>query len=120
MPELTADDIFRLHPKIRWAAYSTEQGNVVFCNMRPGVQSYTPNSDDRAFMELGVLMMCEMGDRLSASGAAGKLESVIVNFTHDSVMITDHGKGHLAFSADKADAMKVFEEVRPQLSRLPT
>lgn len=87
--------------------------------MRPGVQSYTPNSDDRAFMELGVLLMCEMGDRLSASGAAGKLESIIVNFTHDSVLIADHGKMHLALSADRADALRVFEEIRPQLSQLP-
>ena len=87
--------------------------------MRPGVQSYTPNSDDRTFMELGVLLMCEMGDRLSASGAAGKLESIIVNFTYDSVLIVDRGKMRLALSADRANALRVFEEISPQISRLP-
>jgi predicted regulator of Ras-like GTPase activity (Roadblock/LC7/MglB family) len=87
--------------------------------MRPGVQSYTPNSDDRAFMELGVLLMCEMGDRLSSRGAAGKLESIIVNFAHDSVMLVDHGKGHLALSADRTDALRMFEEIRPMIGQLP-
>jgi hypothetical protein len=119
LSELTAGDVFRLHPKIRWAAYSTEQGKVLFSTMRPGVQSYTPNSDDRAFMELGVLLMCEMGDRLSSRGAAGKLESIIVNFTHDSVMLVDHAKGHLALSADRADALRMFEEIRPLIRQLP-
>jgi len=70
-------------------------------------------------MELGVMLMCEMGDRLSSRGAAGKLESIIVNFTHDSVMIVDHAKGHLALSADKADALRVFEEIRPLIGQLP-
>jgi hypothetical protein len=88
--------------------------------MRPGVRSYTPDSDDRTFMELGVMLMCEMGDRLSSSGAAGKLESIIVNFTHDSVLIVDHAKQHLAISADRADAWLVFEEISPRLSQLPT
>jgi hypothetical protein len=88
--------------------------------MRPGVRSYTPDSDDRTFMELGVLLMCEMGDRLSSSESAGKLESIIVNFTHDSVMIVDHAKQHLAISVDRTDALKVFEEISPQLSQLPT
>lgn len=87
--------------------------------MRPGVRSYTPNTDDRAFMELGVLLMCEMGDRLSSGEAAGKLESIIVNFTHDSVLIVDHAKGHLALSADRADALRVFEEISPLIGQLP-
>lgn len=116
---LTADDVFRLHPKIRWAAYSTEQGIVLFSTMRPGVQSYTPVTDDRAFMELGVLFMCEMGDRLSSRGAAGKLDNIVVNFAHDSVLIVDHGKGHLALSADRADASRVFEEISPLIKQLP-
>jgi hypothetical protein len=70
-------------------------------------------------MELGVLLMCEMGDRLSSGEAAGKLESIIVNFTHDSVLIVDHAKGHLALSADRADALRVFEEISPLIGQLP-
>jgi hypothetical protein len=88
--------------------------------MRPGVRSYPPEADDRAFMELGIVLMCEMGDRLSSRGAAGKLESIIVNFAHDSVMIVDHAKGHLALSADKSDALRVFEEIRPLIQQLPS
>lgn len=87
--------------------------------MRPGVRSYTSDKDDRTFMELGVLLMCEMGDRLSSGAAAGKLDSIIVNFTHDSVLLVDHGKGHLALSADRGEALRVFEEIRPLIGQLP-
>lgn len=65
------------------------------------------------------MLMCEMGDRLSSGEGAGKLESIIVNFTHDSVLIVDHAKGHLALSADRADALRVFEEISPLIGQLP-
>jgi hypothetical protein len=116
---LTADEVFRLHTKIRWAAYSTEQGQVLFSSMRKGVKSYTPNSDDRAFMELGVVMLCEMGKRLSVKGGAGNLESIIVRFTYDSVLIVDHGRGHLALSVDNEHALRVFDEIAVKLKLLP-
>jgi hypothetical protein len=87
--------------------------------MRAEVPSYTPDTDGHAFMELEVLLMCEVSDRLSSSGAAGKLESIIVNFTHVSVLIVDHAKGHLALSAGRADALRVFEEISPLIEQLP-
>ena len=115
---LTADDVFRLHPKIRWAALSTDPTTVIFSQMRPGVESYTPNSADKAFMEMGPLFMTGMAERLSPQGMAGKLECVIACFEKDCVLMTVVPDGHLALSVDSHDALSVFQEIRPQILRL--
>jgi len=114
---LSPDDVFRLHPKIRWTAYSVD-GKVVFCEMRAGLQSYTSDAEDRSFMELGPFIMSGVAERLTASGGAGRLESVVVNLERDSVLLTRVGIGYLAVSVDRTDAYSVFQEIEPLLPKL--
>ena len=114
---LTPDDVFRLHPKIRWTAFS-EDGKVVFCQMRPGITSYTSDAEDRAFMELGPLIMSGVAERLTPTGGAGKLQSVVVNMEKDSVFLTKVGKGYLAISVDRAEALGVFQEIDISIQKL--
>lgn len=106
-----------MHPKIRWTAYSVD-GKVVFCEMRAGLQSYTSDAEDRAFMELGPLIMSGVAERLTPSGGAGRLESVIVNLEKDSVLLARVGTGYLAVSVDRADALSVFQEIEPLIKKL--
>jgi hypothetical protein len=115
---LTADDVFRLHPKIRWAALSTDTA-VVFSQMRKGVSSYTPNSEDKAFMEMGPLFMTGLAERLTPQGMAGKLECVIACFEKDCVLMAKVGDAHLALSVDASNALSVFQEIMPQILKLP-
>jgi hypothetical protein len=110
---LTPEEVFRLHPRIRWAAFSRDSGEVVFSHMREGVESHTSEVDDRAFMELGPLFMSGIAERLTPSQKAGRVESIVVNLEKDSVMLMKVGNGHLAISADKADANEVFLKVTP-------
>lgn len=117
---LTADDVFRLHPKIRWAALSADPTTVVFSQMRPGVESYTPNSEDKAFMEMGPLFMTGIAERLSPQGKAGKLECVIACFEKDCVLMAKVPDGHLALSVDAPHALSVFQEIMPQILKLAT
>jgi len=86
--------------------------------MRAGLQSYTSDAEDRAFMELGPLIMSGVAERLTASGGAGRLESVVVNLEKDSVFLTRVGSGYLAVSVDRADAYGVFQEIEPLLRKL--
>jgi hypothetical protein len=110
---LTPEEVFRLHPRIRWAAFSRDSGEVVFSHMREGVESHTSEVDDRAFMELGALIMSSAAEKLTPSQRAGELESIVVNLEKDSVMLMKVRNGHLAISADKADASEVFLKVTP-------
>lgn len=115
---LTPDDIFRLHPKIRWAAFSTEPGTVMFSTMREGLVSYTPNSGDHAFMEMGPIFMTGIAERLSPAAEAGKLECLIICFEKACVLVAKVGEGHLALSVDKEEALSVFKDILPKISQL--
>jgi len=114
---LTPSDVFHLHPKIRWAAFSAD-GSVVFSEMRSGVESLTEESEDKAFMELGPLFMTSIAERLTPGGKAGRLESVIACFEKDCVMLVGVKGGHLAFSVDTVDAFSVFQDILPGLAKL--
>jgi hypothetical protein len=103
---------------IRWAALSSESNQVIFSQMREGVESYTPNSDDRTFMEMGPLFMTSIAQRLTPEGRAGKLECVIVCFEKDCVLMTQVEEGYLAISVDKDQGLTVFKEVLPMISKL--
>ena len=115
---LSPEEVFRLHTKIRWAAFSTESGRIAFSQMRPGLSSYTSEKEDRAFMEFGPQLMTGIAERLSPTGGAGKVQSLIVNLEKDSVLLAPLRGGYLAISADRADAPEVFKEVEPMIRRL--
>lgn len=91
---------------------------MVFSQMRSGVQSLTADSEDRAFMELGPLLLTGIAERLTPKGKAGNLRCVIACFEKDCVLLINVNEGHLAVSADSADAFSVFQEILPQLTRL--
>ena len=115
---ISPEEVFQLHSKIRWASFSTESGRIAFSQMRPGLTSYTPEKDDRAFMEFGPQMMTGIAERLSTAGGAGKVQSLIVNLEKDAVLLAPLRGGYLAISADRADAPAVFKDVEPMIRRL--
>ena len=115
---LTPEDVFRLNPKIRWTALALESGMVVFSQMRPGIESLTPDAEDRAFMEMGPLFMTSIAQRLTPEGKAGKLECVIVCFEKDCVLMAKVQDGFLAMSANTADALAAFDELKAEIQKL--
>jgi hypothetical protein len=89
--------------------------------MRPGVEGYTAESEDRAFMEMGPLFITGLAERLSPEGKAGNLECVIACFEKDCVLMAKVRDGHLALSVDKKDnALTIFQELIPQINKLTT
>jgi hypothetical protein len=114
---LTPERIFELHPRIRWTAFA-RNGNVVFCQMRPGVKSYTSNDVDRSFMELGPLILTGVSERMSSPDSAGNVESIIINFVKDSVLLVRVKDGDLAISVDRPYAHLVFQEIESRIKTL--
>jgi predicted regulator of Ras-like GTPase activity (Roadblock/LC7/MglB family) len=86
--------------------------------MRPGVESYTSEEDDRTFMQFGPLIMSGVAERLTHSGGPGKLQSVVVNMDKDSVLLMKFRNGFLAVSADRDEAFGVFQEIDSRLREL--
>ena len=52
----TADEVLKLHPKIRWAGLASEKGEVIWGQQRQGLKSYSPEDADRAFVQMGPLI----------------------------------------------------------------
>ena len=115
---LSPEDVFKLHPKIRWVAFSTESGRILFSQMRPGLASYTDERDDRGFMEFGPQILTGIAQKLSASGGAGKIESLAINMEKDCVLLTRTRGGYLAISADRPDALLIFNELEHKIRQL--
>jgi hypothetical protein len=110
--------VFDLHPKIRWAALSTELGEVIFSEMRPDVESHTSLEVDRAFMRLGPLVMTGISERLTPSGEVGQVDNIIINFEKDSVLLKKTGQGYLAVSVDRPSAATALEEINKKIKTL--
>jgi hypothetical protein len=115
---INPEQVFQLHPKIRWSSFSTQDGRVVFSEMRPGLTSYTSDREDRAFMEFGPQLMTGIAEKLSADGGAGKILSLIVNLEKDSVFLTQVRGGYVAISVDRAVAYDVFKELGDRIRNL--
>lgn len=118
MTPIGSKAVFDLHPNIRWAALSTESGEVIFCEMRPGVESHTLAEVDRAFMKLGPLVITGVSERLTRAGEIGRVDNIIINFEKDSVLLKKTYQGYLAVSVDRLSAAVALEEIGEKLRSL--
>jgi hypothetical protein len=64
-PIVTADEVFAINKNIRWVGLVTEKGEVLFSQMRPGVQSHSPTSFDEETLSLGPLTLLGVAERYS-------------------------------------------------------
>ena len=115
MPELTPEQIFSLHPKIRWAGLATDKGEVVFAQMRPGIQSHSPEDADESFMQLGPLLLTGVCERLAPW--AGSLETVASVYEKVVLLVTKLERRYLALTVNREDA-GILSEVTPKLREL--
>ena len=107
LPDFTAEDIFRIHPKIRWAALANEKGEVLFMQMRPGLESLSPPDQDRVFMQIGPLMLVGVSERLAAW--AGAVESVVITFEKVGMVIARVSGKYLALTVERSDVSALPE-----------
>jgi hypothetical protein len=86
--------------------------------MRPGVISHTSDAEDRAFMEMGPLIMSSLAERLTPQGKAGRLECVIACYEKDYVLMAKVKDGYLALSVERDQALAIFQEIIPRTVKL--
>lgn len=77
-PVVTADEVFAVSKKIRWVALTTERGDVVLNQVRPGVKSYSPTQADEEFVRLGPLTFLGVAEKYSEY--LNGVDSVVVWF----------------------------------------
>ena len=110
MVELTPERVFALNPKIRWVGLANDNGQVIFASMRPGVESISPEADDRKFMELTPMLLTGASERLTPW--AGGLEAVIVRYAKVTMIIKRLGPLYLAVTLDSEDYESLRETIQ--------
>jgi hypothetical protein len=108
--KLTADEIFRIHPKIRWASLATPEGEVIFSKMREGAQSLSPKGGEEAFMQLGPQAIFALKEHLSPW--AGPLLNSFGEYEKVMMIMTKVGENYLALAIDRGKTPNV---VLPQV-----
>ena len=116
MAELTPERVFALNPKIRWAGLATDQGEVRFVKMRPGITSLSPEDADHSFMQLGPVLLAGVCERLAPW--AGRLEAVVSRYEKIVMVVTKVEGLYLAMTINSEDVdsireiMKSLEQIR--------
>jgi hypothetical protein len=85
MRKLKPEDIFAVHPKIRFAGLAKRNGQILFAQMREGVASYTPDSIDRTSLEDHGRYFIEMAEQ--EVKWSGMLEHIAVSYEKYVVLI---------------------------------
>jgi len=117
MTGLVPEDIFHIHPQIRWAGWASESGKVIFSKMRPGVETHSPEADDRQFLEFGGLIMDGVAQR--SSEWLGKPGFVRVAYEKATQMVFGFDGGYLALTVEpgvSADEMVGIAKAVPGLA----
>lgn len=96
---LSADDIFAVHPKIRWAGLATKKGKVTFMQMREGLTSLSPESNDRATLEVRAQYIIETVEQECAWG--GVLDHIAISFEKYAEIIIPLKTTYVAISVEK-------------------
>ncbi len=99
--DITPERIFALNPKIRWAGLATDQGEVLFATMRPGITSLSPEDTDRTFMQLGPMLLSGVCERLAPW--AGPLEAVVSRYRKVVMIVRKLDKLYLALTINSED-----------------
>lgn len=119
-PDFTAEDVFRLSPKIRWAGLVSEKGEVFFVKMRPGVNSLTPEEEDRSFIEMNPLLILGAGSRLSKW--AGEVESIAIRYEKLVMYLMKKKERILALTMEKESGAEgdhaTITAIGPLLSKM--
>lgn len=117
MADLVPDDVFRLHPSIRWAGLASERAGAIFSKMRPGLKSLSPEKEDLSFMELNPQLIIGACDRLSAW--AGEVNSVAIEYEKVIMYLVRHNAKILALTIErKSNSPDIITEMAPSIRQL--
>ena len=105
------EEIFAIHPKIRWAGLATSKGQVIFAQMREGVTSLTPYDNDLSTLEVQMQYIVEAAEQ--ESRWIGALDHVVLRFEKFVEMVVPLRESYVAITLEK----DVPPESYPRISK---
>jgi hypothetical protein len=106
---VSPEDIFAIHPNIRWVGVATSTGKVLFSQMRQGVTSLTPEEDDRAMLELRAQFLTEMTEHVAQW--AGAVNYIAISYEKFIELIVTLKAGYAALTLEKDTEATAYKEI---------
>jgi hypothetical protein len=103
------EDIFAIHPKIRFAGLARRNGQILFKQMREGVASLTPDSLDRTALEIHaqyIVETVELEGRWS-----GPVNHVAITFEKYIELIIPLKETYALITVEKEAPLESCEEI---------
>jgi len=99
MRKLKPEDVFAIHPRIRFAGLANRNGQILFSKMRDGVVSYTPDSVERTGLEDHGRYFIETAEQ--EVKWSGMLEHIAVSYEKYVVLYVPLKQGYVLLSLEK-------------------
>lgn len=116
MAAITPEMVFDVHPKIRWAGLANRKGRVSFMQMREGVTSLTPESNDRAALEIRAQYIIETVRQ--ECQWTGEVDSVTITFEKFVEILVPLKEGYAAITVEKDLAPEAYTGICKALREL--
>ncbi len=94
----TANRIFDLDSRIRWVGIAKDNGEVLFCEMRPGVKSLSPPEKDQEFVSFGALVVLSIFEKFVTDG--GKIHGCGATFDKMHLLVFRAGDHIITISLE--------------------
>lgn len=115
MTALRAEDVFKLSPNIRWVGLASDKGEVVFVEQRPGLKSFSPEDTDRAFVQMGPLIISGVCERLSPW--TGRVWSIVIDYDKVTSLITKVKDGFLCMTVEKEQSRQTVQDIMQSIGK---
>jgi hypothetical protein len=115
LTEITPEDIFKIHSKIRWVGLASERGEVIFAKQRNGLKSLSPEDAEYSFMQMGPLLVTSICERMSPW--TGSVVSIVVNYDKLTSLIMRVKEGYLALTVDKEQTPQNILEIAKSIKK---
>jgi hypothetical protein len=103
------EDIFVVHPKIRFAGLAKRNGKILFLQMREGVTSLTPDSVDRTALEIHAQYMVETAEQ--EIRWSGPVEYIAITFEKYVELIIPLKETYVAITVEKEVPAESYGEI---------
>ncbi len=103
------EDIFAIHPKIRFAGLANRNGKVIFLQMREGVASLTPDSVDRTALEIHAQYMIETAEL--ETRWSGPVGHVAIDFEKYVELVVPLKESYVAITLEKEVSAETYREI---------
>jgi hypothetical protein len=107
--ELNPEDIFALHPGIRFVGLAKRNGQVLFAKMRGGVVSHTPDSVDKTGLESHGRYFIDTAEQ--EVKWSGPLEYIVVRYEKYVVVFIPLTERYVLLSLEKSVPAESYDGI---------